>query len=264
MAGNRDLLFHLCKEYARTEDSGDNVGTIHPYHLAASFLNAAGLCCGVFETLKNLCPRSWLARYNVNDSGHTVFDSLLVSVLRSHTRVRPGTVSHEFGVLSSFPGEEKDICGRWDADSPEVRELFTQGHARVPTGWRHPFCHSAVQAICHCTTILFGTSASPDINCLSGLFLRRCKECGMELRLGPLHALVVTAFFLGQSGMVGETLFGPLAILVCLMSMGVDVTMKANVSVEEIMMCSGTGCCRHWPMTAAEMLQSVSRKAVES
>ncbi|RFN53889.1 hypothetical protein FIE12Z_1803 [Fusarium flagelliforme] len=264
MAGNSDLLFDLCKYYDEDEDFPDEIKTIYPHHLAASFLNGGGPCCTVFGTLADLCPRSFLIRHNVNELGHTILDSLLVSVLRSYTSVRPETVSHEFGALSRFPGEEKDMCGRWDADSPDVRELFAQGYARVPTRWKHPFCHSAVQAVCHCAMVVFGTKSSADINCLSGLFLRRCPECGMELKLGPIHALVVTAFFLVQSGLVGETLFGPIAILLCLMSMGVDVTMRANVSVEEIIGSSGTGHCRHRALTAAELMQSVPASVVES
>ena len=112
--------------------------------------------------------------------------------------------------------------------------------------------------------ILFGTRAPADINCSSGLFLRHCTECGLELRLGPLHALVVTAFFLGQSGLVGETLFGALAILVCLISMGANVSTKANISLEEIIRSSETGRCRHSPLTAAEMMQSVPNSIIES
>ncbi|KAI1052327.1 hypothetical protein LB507_007527 [Fusarium sp. FIESC RH6] len=265
MAGNSELLLNLSNEYdEQDQELPDEIKTIYPYHLAASFLNGGGPCCTVFGTLAELCPRSFLIRQTVNELGHTILDSLLISVLRSYTIVRPETVSHEFGALSRFPGEEKDMCGRWDADSPDVRELFAQGYARVPTKWKHPFCHSAVQAVCHSAMVVFGTKSSPDINCLSGLFLRRCPECGMELKLGPIHALVVTAFFLGQSGLVGETLFGPIAILVCLLSMGVDVTMTANVSVEEIIRSSDTGHCRHRAMTAAELMQSVPDSVVKS
>lgn len=264
MAGNSDLLLDLCRTLGREDRNPSQIHTIYPYHLAASFLDGGGPCCTIFGALATVCQGPFLTRHNVNELGHTVLDSLLVSVLRSHTSVKPETVSYEFGALSRFPGEEKDICGRWDADSPEVRELFANGSARVPTSWKHPFCHSAVQALCHSSMIIFGTRAPADINCLSGLFLRRCTECGLELRLGPLHSLVVTAFFLCQSGMEGETLFGPVAILVCLMSMGADITMRANISLEEIIRSSETGRCRHRPLTAAEMMQSVPHGVVES
>lgn len=264
MAGNSELLLNLYEEYVeRDRELPEEIKTIYPYHLAASFINGGGPCCTVFGTLIQLCPPSYLVRHNVNELGHTIFDSLLVSVLRSHTSVSPETVSHEFGALSRFPGEEKDICGRWDVDSPEVRDLFARGYARIPTKWKHPFCHSSVQAVCHSAMMIFGSQSSSDINCLSGLFLRRCTECGMELRLGPLHAVVVTAFFLAQSGMPGETLFGPLAIVVCLLTMDVDVTTRANLSVEEIIGSSDAGYCRHRALTAAEMMQSVPDSVVE-
>ncbi|EKJ76096.1 hypothetical protein FPSE_03728 [Fusarium pseudograminearum CS3096] len=262
MAGNADLLYDLGKK-GRTK-TREEVKSIHPYHLAASFLNGGGTCCTIFDALSTILGRSYLLQHNINDLGHTILDSLLVSILRSHTSVQPEMVSDGFRALSRFPGEEKDICGRWDADSPEVRGLFAQGYARIPTRWKHPFCHSAVQAVCHCAISTFGGLTHADVNCLSGLFVRRCTECGMELRLGPLHTLVAAAFFLGQSGMSGETLFGPVAILVCLINMGIDVNMRKNISVEEILRTSEPGQCHHRSMTAAEMMMCVPASVVHN
>ncbi|OBS25870.1 hypothetical protein FPOA_06404 [Fusarium poae] len=239
------------------------IESTYPYHLAASFLNAGGPCCKVFESLETALPRSYLVRHNISDIGHTILDSLLVSVLRSHTTVQPEIVSDEFRALLRFPCEENDICGRWDADSPEVRGLFAEGYARIPTRWKHPFCHSSVRAVCHCTMRIFGDLTCADINCPSGLFIRRCTECGIELRLGPLHTVVATAFFLGQSGMAGETLFGPLAILVCLVNMGAYVNLRVDMSVEEILRTSETGQCRHRLMNAAEMMQCVPASVIQ-
>ncbi|KAK6716511.1 hypothetical protein SNK04_007459 [Fusarium graminearum] len=267
MAGNADLLYDLGKEKNQNQirrEIQQDIKSIYPYHLAASFLNGGGPCCTIFDALDRVLGRSYLLQHNINDLGHTILDSLLVSILRSHTSVQPEMVSDEFRALSRFPGEEKDICGRWDADSPEVRGLFAQGYARIPTRWKHPFCHSAVQAVCHYAILIFATLTHADINCQSGLFVRRCTECGMELRLGPLHALVTTAFFLGQSGMSGETLFGPLAILVCLINMDVDVNMRMNISVEEILRTSEPGQCHHEPMTAAEMMLCVPESVVHN
>ncbi|RGP70048.1 hypothetical protein FSPOR_4340 [Fusarium sporotrichioides] len=264
MAGNTDLLHDLSYSNGRRKQVPEEVKSMYPYHLAASFLDGGGPCCTVFQSLSAALPGSCLLQNNINDLGHTILDSLFVSILRSHTSVQPEIVSDGFRALSRFPGEEKDICGRWDADSPEVRELFAEGYARIPTRWKHPFCHSAVQAVCHCAMLIFGDLTAADINCLSGLFIRRCTECGVELRLGPIHTLVATAFFLGQSGMAGETLFGPLAILVCLINMGVDVRMSVNMSLEEIIRTSETGQCNHKPMTAFEMMQSVPVSVIQS
>jgi hypothetical protein len=113
--------------------------------------------------------------------------------------------------------------------------------------------------------IILGSHVSPDINSLSGLFLRRCTECGIELRLGPVHTLVVTAFFLGQSGMAGETLFGPMAILVCLINFGADVTLRAHVSIEEIIgISTETGQCHHTSLSAAVLMQAVPARVIQN
>ncbi|CEI63188.1 unnamed protein product [Fusarium venenatum] len=264
MAGNSDLLLDLRHNIRQKPYLLEEIRSIYPYHLAASYLNGGGPCCTIFASLDRTLGRSHLLQHNINDFGHTILDSLLVSVLRSHTSVHPEIVSDEFRALSRFPGEEKDICGRWDADSSEVRGLFAQGYARIPTRWKHPFCHSAIQAVCHGAMSIFGDLTCANINCPSGLFIRRCTECGIELKLGPLHTLVATAFFLGQSGMAGETLFGPLAILVCLVNMGVNVRMRVNMSIEEILRTSETGQCRHRPMTAAEMMRHVPASVVQT
>ncbi|SPJ77970.1 uncharacterized protein FTOL_06376 [Fusarium torulosum] len=270
MAGNYELLDGLLEkildgsDYDYTNQILPEILSIHPYHLAASYLNGGGPCCMIFNTLNILMP-SYLFRNSLDDLGHTILDSFMVSILRSHSSVRPEIVNHDFGALSRFPGEEKDTCGRWDADSPEVRELFSQGYSRIPTSWKHPFCHSAVQAVCHALMIMFGSDMSPDINSLSGLFLRRCTECGIELRLGPVHTLIVTAFFLGQSGMAGETLFGPMAILVCLIGFGADVTLRAHVSIEEIIgISTELGQCHHTSLSAAELIQAVPARVIQN
>ncbi|CAF3626357.1 unnamed protein product [Fusarium graminearum] len=263
MAGNDDLLYHLGRGKNRKQIQ-EEIKSIYPYHLAASFLNGGGPCCAIFYALDSVVGRSYLLQHNNNDLGHTILDSLLVSILRSHTSVQPEMVSDEFRALSRFPGEEKDICGRWDADSPEVRGLFAQGYARIPTRWKHPFCHSAVQAVCHCALSLFAPLTRANINCESGLFVRRCTECGMGLKLGPLHALVSTAFFLGQFGMPGETLFGPLAILVCLINMNVDVNMRMNISLEEILRTSEPERCHHRSMTAVDMMMCIPASVVRN
>ncbi|KAL6915601.1 hypothetical protein FSST1_007096 [Fusarium sambucinum] len=261
MAGNGDLLFDL---YANNPAIEDDLDSMYPYHLAASYLNGGDPCCTVFSSLVQTLGRKRFVQDNINDLGHTILDSLLVSILRSHTSVQPEIVSDEFRALSRFPGEEKDICGRWDADSAQVRALFAQGYARIPTRWKHSFCHSAVQAVCHSAMFIFGDLTCANINCLSGLFIRRCTECGIQLRLGPLHTLVATAFFLAQSGMTGETLFGPLAISVCLINMGANANMRVDMSVEEIIRTSETGQCRHMPMTAADMMQYVPANVIQS
>ncbi|KAF5582779.1 hypothetical protein FPCIR_9366 [Fusarium pseudocircinatum] len=261
MAGNTELLDQLWLE---NEDVPDGIKGIYPLHLAASFLNGGKKCCGVFTELCDMLPSTFAFYHNLDDNGHTILDALVVAVLRSHTNVQPGDVSYGFNSPNRFPGEENDICGRWDAESPTVRELFKQGYARIPKKWKHPFCHTAVQAICHSIVTIFASPASPNINTQSGLFVRRCTACGSELRLRPLHTLIVTAFHLAQQGMPGETLFGALAMMVCLIALGADVSIGANISVEEILMSSDTGQCRHTQLSPLDLMKAVPGDVIDA
>ncbi|PNP73369.1 hypothetical protein FNYG_13267 [Fusarium nygamai] len=262
MAANRELLYKLLED--GEEETPEGIEAIHPFHLAAAFLNGGSQCCGVFTELCQILPSSFAFYHNIDDNGHTILDALVVAVLRSHTSIQPGTVSYGFHSPNRFPGEENDICGRWDAEAPMVRELFKQGYARIPTRWKHPFCHTAVQAVCHSIVAIFASPASPNINTESGLFVRRCTACGLELRLRPLHAVVVTAFYLAQLGMPGETLFGALAIVVCLIALGADVSMKANISVEEILRSSDAGLCRHTQLSPLDLIKAVPGDVIEA
>ncbi|KAF5635753.1 hypothetical protein F52700_5064 [Fusarium sp. NRRL 52700] len=262
MAANRDLLYQLWED--NENETPEGIEAIHPFHLAAAFLNGGNQCCGVFSDLCHILEPSFAFYHNIDDHGHTILDAFLVAVLRSHTSIQPGTVSYGFHSPNRFPGEENDICGRWDAEAPVVRELFKQGYAQIPTRWKHPFCHTAVQAVCHSMIAIFASPASPNINTQSGLFVRRCTACGLELRLRPLHAVVVTAFYLAQLGMPGETLFGALAILVGLITLGGDVSIKANISVEEILRSSDAGECRHTLLSPLDLIQAVPGEVVEA
>ncbi|KAF4784100.1 hypothetical protein HER10_EVM0004176 [Colletotrichum scovillei] len=141
MTGNIDLLKKLVSEGVPIPDL-DFAG-IHPYHLAASFVDGGSVCCLVFcELTRSLSRRYPIALKNIDSNGHTVLDTLMISILRSHTDCLPADVSTSFVHCTRFPGEEKDICGRWDADSPAVRHLHSSGQSRVPARWKHTFCHT--------------------------------------------------------------------------------------------------------------------------
>ncbi|KAG4291717.1 hypothetical protein FPRO06_12970 [Fusarium proliferatum] len=261
MAGNTELLYKLWQDNG--EEPPGEIEAIYPLHLAAAFLNGGKQCCRVFTELYGLLPSAFAFYHNIDDHGHTILDALVVNILRSHTSIQPGHVSHGFHSPNRFPGEENDICGRWDAETPAVRELFKQGYARIPTRWKHPFCHTAVQAVCHSIIAIFAAPDSPDINTESGLFVRRCTACGLELKLSSLHTLVVTAFYLAQSGIPGETLFGVLAVMLCLISLGADASIKANVSVEQILKSSDTGQCRHTLLSPLDLMRAVPGNVIE-
>lgn len=247
----------------KREKPPDGIDTIYPFHLVASFLDGGNTCCKVFETLSMLLGETYAFYHNVDDLGHTILDALMISIVRSHTRLSPLEVSTGFRSHGRFPGEEKDICGRWDVDTPAVRHLLQQGHARIPNRWKHVFCHTAAQAVCHSIIAIFGSPASPDVNTLSGLFGRRCMECGLGLSLRPLHTLVVVAFYLAQMGMPGETLFGVLAVMVCLIALGADVSLKTNTSVEDIQSIAEAGMCYHRLLSARELMMDVPSEVVQ-
>ncbi|KAI1110494.1 hypothetical protein F5Y14DRAFT_443917 [Nemania sp. NC0429] len=260
MAGNHILLKDMFEQ--DSDEVPEGLDEIYPFHLAASFLDGAHACCKVFEMLSRILDPTYAFSHNIDGHGHTILDTLIVSILRSHTRISPDFVSHAFRSSSRFPGEEMDICGRWGPDTPRVRELFHQGFARIPNTWKHPFCHTAVQAVCHSIISIYGPSCAPDINRLSGLFIRRCTECGLELKLGPLHTLVVAAFHLAQLGMPGETLFGAVAVLVCLLSLGGNATLRVNISVDDILGTSVGGRCSHASTSPSELIQKVPEHVI--
>jgi hypothetical protein len=95
----------------------------------------------------------------------------------------------------------------------------------------------------------------------------------MGLKLGPLHALVVTVplyalvvtvFYLAQTGMAGETLFGGIAVLLCLLSLGADATLTANISIEAILGISETANCCHIPLSPRELMERVPKEVINN
>jgi hypothetical protein len=124
MAGNPALLEQLYLEKRECPYELDN---IHPIHLAASLLYGGNACCEVFETLCDILGPEYAFYHNIDDYGHTILDTLIVSILRSHTKIEPAAVSYSFRSLNRFPGEEVDICGRWSPDTLSVRHLFQRG-----------------------------------------------------------------------------------------------------------------------------------------
>lgn len=260
MAGNIELVSKILYEMQHSAKVArlDLTG-IYPYHLAASFLDGGRTCCLMLNelTLELQGYHYLIALNNVDSNEHTVLDCLMISVLRSHTNLSPAEVSTSFVRCNRFPGEEKDICGRWDANSPGLRQLYKSGEVKIPDDWKHNFCHSSVQAVCHSTMAIFLPSSRPDVNAVSGLFRRRCTSCGLEMKLGPLHTIVAVAFHLAENGKTGETLFGPLACLVCLLVLGADAAQVADLSVLDIFSSPDEGTCRHRPMTAVELTEQV-------
>ncbi|VUC32914.1 unnamed protein product [Clonostachys rosea] len=254
IAGNGDLLWSL---YRQTDKKAlEDIRTLYPFHLAINFLDGAKSCCGVFEDLNRMFK---IDRLEVDNFGHTIVDSLMIKILSSHTDLKPGDVSLEFREMTRFPGEEKDICGRWDIDLPAIRRLFEDGNAQIPVQWKHPFCHTSAQAICH---IIIHNWAKGSPGGSSGLFVRYCGNCGLKLTLGHLHTLIIVAASLARNGMAGETLFGAIAVLTCLLKVGFAVLEPFVVSVEDLYGIAEPGRCYHKSMDAFEFINAVPQDVI--
>src|SRR6202041_2290288 len=123
----------------------------YPFHLAASYLDGAGTCCGVFEELMRFGVTGRILQKTYESRlGHTVLDNFMITILKSHTYITPGHVEDSWKNEKNFVGVGIDICGRWDSDSTCFRRRLEQGKPTIPKSWKHKFCHTSIQTICHC------------------------------------------------------------------------------------------------------------------
>lgn len=263
MTRNLDALIDLL---GRGDFNREAFRLISPFHLAARFLDGSKACCGVMWKLVNYLEDEMSIGVNYTDDlGMTVLDTLFMTILRSHSSVSPASLGTElFAPSSNFEGVDVDICGRWDADSPCVRHLHATGRKTIPHEWKHVFCHTSAQAVCHCLTAMFMYIWAPNINTASGLFRRGCQSCHSELRIGPLHAFVLVCFHLASAGRPGETLFGMLACLTCLLTLRADPSLPAEISLPAILGLEETETCQHQPFNAAELASAVPSAVVNA
>lgn len=257
-AQNEELTMDALKKLRGSKHV--DMSKIYPFHLAANYLAGGKTCCNILTGLvNNVQAHNSIGRLYINEMGCTVLDSLMSSILKSHTSCIPRTVDARAPNGQSFNGEEVDICGRWDADSACVISLHKQGLASVPFHWKHVFCHTSAQTICHSIIAIFREEWSPDINTPSGLFLKYCQGCNRTLQLLPLHTLTLVAFHLGKDGTDGETLFGVVACLLCLLMHGADPLREAELSIPALIGIDGEECS-HLLMTPAELAKNVPRE----
>ncbi|KAI1454598.1 hypothetical protein F4805DRAFT_438748 [Annulohypoxylon moriforme] len=246
MSRNIDAVVHILNTSSIQKN-------IFPFHLAAMFLDGGKTCCSVFQTLLRKM-KHWMSiglNY-IDHSGLTVLDALFVTIIRSHSAVPPQALGKAFNLQTRYPGQDVDPCGRWDADSPCVRHLHASGTSSIPNQWKHMFCHTSVQAVCHIIANMF-VSWRPEGNTPSGLFVKRCSRCEFEFKVGPLHALVLTAFCLANKGMPGENLFGIIACLVCLLTFRVDPCVVAKISVSLLLGRDPEHNCQHLEIDPTEL-----------
>ncbi len=258
MARNLDLIYDTL-EY--TDLGRFANGGLYPLHLAASYLDGGKTCCSVFSMIVTGMPtgEASVRKLYTNHLNHTVLDNLMMAILKAHTSCLPSVVDDAFKKEPRFAGEEVDICGRWDADSRCIRALLANSIPTIPLEWKHMFCHTSVQVICHCIGELFGPRWSPDINSPSGIFTKRCpnETCGLKLQLMPLHTLVVTAVNLASQGRSGETLFGMLACLLCLLKNGANPFLTAPVSLDSLLGTEDGHHCTHEELDPLELARKV-------
>lgn len=234
---------------------------IHPLHLIINYLDGYKSCCDILRDFTGLIDTKTMGELWLNEWGHTVLDSLMISILKSHSTATPGIVDGKLKTVMRFVGEEVDICGRWDADSPCLRQLFARGESVIPSDWKHKFCHTSVQTVIHCMDSVL--ERVPE-RCVteepSGLYSRQCFGCGTTLKLQPLHCLVLTAFNLARYAVdAKEDLFGMLACLLCMVSNGIDPTTRATVAVDLLLGPDTTQeLCDHKNLTAAELAIELS------
>ena len=245
------------------KDKGIDPSPLYPFHLAASFLDGSNACCDVVYELGR-----WPHGINgvdshktyLNEHGHTILDNLMITILKSHTSAKSVVVDENFKDIARFVGEEVDIRGRWDADSPCIRQLHAHGRISIPSSWKHKFCNTSIQAVCHCIERMFKNMPKRMLlDTPSGLYTQQCfsTDCGKKLQLQPLHSLVMTAYHLATQGRDGEDLFGILACALCLISRGFDPSVKADISVVALLSLESFIECDHVELTAAELAEEI-------
>jgi hypothetical protein len=260
MGRDEDLVQSTCMEVEQQDLDFDG---LFPYHLATSYLDGSRTCCNIFSMLVSRLARWGIGRNDgfTNSLGHTVLDNLMVTILRSHTSLKPNEIDDTWDQETRFVGQEVDICGRWDADSECVRRLYARGRTTIPFSWKHKFCHTSAQTICHCINVIAKEVREyPTFCTASGLFLKHCSGCGLKLQLYPLHTLVLVAFHLAQHGCGGEDLFGILACLLCILKYGANPLRTADISLSALRIRDDSSPCDHMklgPGSLAETLESL-------
>lgn len=278
MSRNLDLLRSLRDDI---ELNDVDVGGLYPFHLSIAYLMGSNACCNVLSSLRFKVPGLNLRKVYVDDHGYTVLDSMMLTILKSHTRAKLGDVDVNRRHENRFPGEEISICGRWDADSDFLRTFWATGKSSIPWHWKHKFCHTSAQAICHCIGVLFDRFMSHEltktlsglfltqrftscelINTPSGLFLTRCAgpDCGLKLELMPLHVLTMVTYRLAGMGHSDEDLFGAIACLLCILANGIDSRRKANVSLNFLFGEETGSDCEHESLFASELANYITTR----
>jgi hypothetical protein len=262
MGRNPILVDELLQQW--TKEKSD-ISSLYPLHLAITYLDGSRSCCQIFALLGDFLNRAAHDKGMLtNGLGHTLLDNLFITILRNHSSTPPGAVDDAFKLDRKFAGDEIDICGRWDADSDCYRTLVSLGKLTVPFEWRHKFCHTSIQAVCHCIQSI-NLCFPAELIKASGLYMKRCFSCGEKLQLTPFHALVITAFLLGQYRTRDEDLFGMVCCLLSLMAVEryvgrepLNLTSAVAVSIPLLLGTSDEVTCSHEKMSPEQLATKLS------
>jgi len=177
---NASLLRDLLR---KAKEAKLDISNLYPFHLATSYLDGSKSCCLILNLLFDFTPYELIQKYSrfgyINDLRYTILDNLIITILRNHTSISPGTIDSALRTDRRFPRQEVNICGRWDTDSETYRELLSNSKFAVPFKWKHKFCYTSAQAVYHCITVFANYFVS--LNASSGLFLKHCTYCGVKL-----------------------------------------------------------------------------------
>ena len=236
---------------------------IHPYHLATTYLDGATSCCQILHLIMKYHSGKILPSL-LGPTGYTVLDNLMIAILRNHSSTLPETLDDNLRGTKRFGGEDVDICGRWDADSDCYQALLKNGTGAIPLNWKHKFCHTSVQVVCHAMVALrLNMHRCPP----SGIFIKRCFTCGLKLQLPPMHTIVLTAFHLAQSGSRDEDLFGMICCVLCFTIFGKSSDMtpdRAQISVDLLLGDDSSSLCTHESLSAAQFAERLFSTSIDN
>jgi hypothetical protein len=255
----------LCELLQKAKEAKLDPSNLNPFHLAISYLDGSKTCCLIFSVLLLHAPSEWRPRRLeaiTNHLGHTLLDSLIITILKNHTSVSPGTVDKALRTRHLFPGQEVDICGRWDADSPCYQELLLNGKSTIPSKWKHKFCHTSAQAVYHCIAEI--RNHHIGIEAPSGLFLNYCSHCGAKLQLSSLHTLIMTSFYLATTGFQNEDLFGMICCLLSLLACEVDPRKISEISLPILLGAQEGDTCSHESYTPVEFAERLADETMDT
>ena len=272
MARNAELTARALDDLVQKAGcQSHDLDKLHLFHLAATYLDGSKSCCTIFDALAWNDTGKTLRTSTRNDLGYTVVDSLMMTILRAHTTILPREVDESLRDDIRLPGEEADVCGRWDADSEAYRALIQNGDPRVPAVWKHKFCHTSAQAVCHFIFLLNVWSIEIGDDFItrgpSGLFLKRCGYCRLKMQVNVLQALVLTTVALASHGKEDEDLFGMVAILLEMLSIGACPLYKREISVPALFPnapeCMDVLGCNHQEMSPVDLIEAIPQSITE-